>query len=92
MLIREFEMVVCCMISRMEIYYLSMRAVAQQMGKKQEYEALLADNQHNQAVQPPLGAMDFDVKKWQLDTFLVYYVVLLRLLESTKRTDLISGG
>lgn len=61
----------------MEIYYLSMRALAQQMGEKQEYEALLEDNQNNQAVQPPLGAIEVDVKTWQLDTFLVDCVVLL---------------
>lgn len=63
------------MYSRMEIYYLRLRVLVQQMGKKQDNEALLADNQNTQAVQPSLGAMEVDVKTWQLDTFLVKYVV-----------------
>lgn len=46
--------------SRMEIHYLSMRDAAQHMGKKHEY--FLANTQHNQAVQPPLGGMEADVK------------------------------
>ncbi|XP_072545413.1 uncharacterized protein [Salminus brasiliensis] len=56
---------------RMEIYYPSMRALAQQMEKEQEYEALLS---HNQSFQAPPGATEVDVKTWQL----------LRLLESTE--------
>ncbi|XP_036448688.1 coiled-coil domain-containing protein 162 [Colossoma macropomum] len=56
---------------RMEIYYPSMRALAQQMEKEQEYEALLS---HNQPFQAPPGAAEVDVKTWQL----------LRLLESTE--------
>ncbi|KAI4884589.1 hypothetical protein NFI96_034543 [Prochilodus magdalenae] len=57
---------------RMEIYYPSMRALAQQMEKEQEYEALLL---HNQSIQAPPGAAEVDVKTWQQ---------LLRLLESTE--------
>lgn len=68
------------MYRRMEIYYLSIRALAQQMEKKQEYEAFLADNEHNQAVHPPLGAMEVDVKTWQLDEFIVNCVVVLLLI------------
>ncbi|XP_017555415.2 uncharacterized protein si:ch73-242m19.1 isoform X3 [Pygocentrus nattereri] len=56
---------------RMEIYYPSMRALAQQLDKEQEYEALLS---HNQPFQVPPGAAEVDVKTWQL----------LRLLESTE--------
>lgn len=68
------------MYRRMEIYYLSIWALAQQMEKKQEYEAFLADNKHNQAVHPPLGAMEVDVKTWQLDEFIVNCVVVLLLI------------
>lgn len=44
------------------------------MGKKQEYEGLLADNQQKQAVQPSLQAIEGDVK---LDTFFVICVKIM---------------
>ncbi|KAL0969797.1 hypothetical protein UPYG_G00232430 [Umbra pygmaea] len=56
---------------RKEIHYPSMRALAQQMGKEMEFEALLSDNQ---PLLPPAGASEVDIKTCQL----------LRLLESTE--------
>ncbi|XP_066543026.1 coiled-coil domain-containing protein 162-like isoform X2 [Hoplias malabaricus] len=56
---------------RMEIYYPSMRALAQQMEKEQEYEALLS---HSQLFPVPPGVTEVEVKTWQL----------LRLLECTE--------
>ncbi|XP_051725343.1 uncharacterized protein si:ch73-242m19.1 isoform X1 [Ctenopharyngodon idella] len=56
---------------RVEIYFPSMQALAQQMDKEKEYEIVLSQTQ---SVLPPPGAADVDVKTWQL----------LRLLEITE--------
>ncbi|XP_058604874.1 uncharacterized protein si:ch73-242m19.1 isoform X3 [Onychostoma macrolepis] len=56
---------------RVEIYFPSMQALAQQMEKEKEYEILLSQTQ---SVLPPPGAAEVDVKTWQL----------LRLLEVTE--------
>ncbi|XP_051501950.1 coiled-coil domain-containing protein 162-like [Myxocyprinus asiaticus] len=56
---------------RTEIYFPSMQALAQHMGKEKEYELVLSQNQ---SVQPPPGAAEVDIKTWQL----------LRLLEITE--------
>ncbi|KAL1257483.1 hypothetical protein QQF64_010727 [Cirrhinus molitorella] len=56
---------------RVEIYFPSMQALAQQMDKEREYEILLSQTQ---SVLPPPGAAEVDVKTWQL----------LRLLEITE--------
>ncbi|XP_016401411.1 uncharacterized protein si:ch73-242m19.1 [Sinocyclocheilus rhinocerous] len=56
---------------RVEIYFPSMQALAQQMDKEKEYEILLSQTQ---SVLPPPGAAEADVKMWQL----------LRLLEITE--------
>ncbi|XP_052476177.1 uncharacterized protein si:ch73-242m19.1 [Carassius gibelio] len=56
---------------RVEIYFPSMQALAQQMDKEKEYEVLLSQTQ---SVLPPPGAAEVDVKMWQL----------LRLLEITE--------
>ncbi|CAB1331275.1 unnamed protein product [Coregonus sp. 'balchen'] len=54
-----------------DIEYPSMRALAQQMGKQKDFEALLSDNQ---PLLPPAGASEVHIKTCQL----------LRLLESTE--------
>ncbi|XP_050989917.1 uncharacterized protein si:ch73-242m19.1 [Labeo rohita] len=56
---------------RVEVYFPSMQALAQQMDKEGEYEILLSQTQ---SVLPPPGAAEVDVKTWQL----------LRLLEFTE--------
>ncbi|KAK6307562.1 hypothetical protein J4Q44_G00227100 [Coregonus suidteri] len=56
---------------RADIEYPSMRALAQQMGKQKDFEALLSDNQ---PLLPPAGASEVHIKTCQL----------LRLLESTE--------
>uniref|UniRef100_A0A4W6F2I5 Coiled-coil domain-containing protein 162-like n=1 Tax=Lates calcarifer TaxID=8187 RepID=A0A4W6F2I5_LATCA len=56
---------------RAEIFYPSMKALAQQMGKERDYEVLISGSQ---ALLPPPGASEVDVKAWQLH----------RLLESTE--------
>ncbi|XP_049452775.1 uncharacterized protein si:ch73-242m19.1 isoform X1 [Epinephelus fuscoguttatus] len=56
---------------RAEIFYPSMRALAQQMGKERDYEVLISGSQ---SLLPPPGASEVDVKAWQLH----------KLLESTE--------
>ncbi|XP_039992863.1 coiled-coil domain-containing protein 162-like [Xiphias gladius] len=56
---------------RAEIFYPSMKALAQQMGKERDYEVLISGSQ---SLLPPPGASEVDVKAWQLH----------RLLESTE--------
>ncbi|KAF7666918.1 hypothetical protein LDENG_00087360 [Lucifuga dentata] len=56
---------------RTEIFYPSMRALAQHMGKQRDYELLISGSQ---SLLPPVGASEVDVKFWQLH----------RLLESTE--------
>ncbi|TDG99230.1 hypothetical protein EPR50_G00207510 [Perca flavescens] len=56
---------------RAEIFYPSMRALAQQMGKARDYEVLISGSQY---LLPPSGASEVDVKAWQLH----------KLLESTE--------
>ncbi|KAM9433887.1 uncharacterized protein ACWYII_017323 isoform 3-T3 [Salvelinus alpinus] len=56
---------------RADIQYPSMRALAQQMGKEKDFEALLSDSQ---PLLPPAGASEVHIKTFQL----------LRLLESTE--------
>eukprot|EP00064_Thunnus_orientalis_P010332 superscaffoldBa00001395_g10358 len=58
-------------IYRAEIFYPSMRALAQQLGKEHDYEVLISGSQ---SLLPPPGASEVDVKVWQLH----------RLLESTE--------
>uniref|UniRef100_A0A672NVI8 Uncharacterized protein n=1 Tax=Sinocyclocheilus grahami TaxID=75366 RepID=A0A672NVI8_SINGR len=48
---------------RVEIYFPSMQALAQQMDKEKEYEILLSQTQ---SVLPPPGAAEADVKMWQV--------------------------
>ncbi|XP_047466605.1 uncharacterized protein si:ch73-242m19.1 [Mugil cephalus] len=48
---------------RAEVFYPSMRALAQQMGKERDYEALISGSQ---SLLPPPGAAEVDVKTWQL--------------------------
>ncbi|KAM7403482.1 hypothetical protein PAMA_004100 [Pampus argenteus] len=52
---------------RAEIFYPSMRALAQQMGKEREYEVLISGSQS--LLNPP-GASEVDVKAWQLHRLL----------------------
>ncbi|XP_044023592.1 uncharacterized protein si:ch73-242m19.1 isoform X2 [Siniperca chuatsi] len=56
---------------RAEIFYPSMRALAQQMCKERDYEVLISGSQ---SLLPPPGASEVDVKAWQLH----------KLLESTE--------
>uniref|UniRef100_A0A3B4TWC7 Coiled-coil domain containing 162 n=1 Tax=Seriola dumerili TaxID=41447 RepID=A0A3B4TWC7_SERDU len=56
---------------RAEIFYPSMRALAQHMGKERGYEVVVSGSQ---SLLPPPGASEVDVKAWQLH----------RLLESTE--------
>uniref|UniRef100_A0AAQ6IJB5 Si:ch73-242m19.1 n=1 Tax=Anabas testudineus TaxID=64144 RepID=A0AAQ6IJB5_ANATE len=56
---------------RAEIFYPSMKALAQHMGKERDYEILISGSQ---SLLPPPGASDVDVKAWQLH----------KLLESTE--------
>ncbi|KAI3367519.1 hypothetical protein L3Q82_026373, partial [Scortum barcoo] len=56
---------------RAEIFYPSMRALAQQMGKERDYEVLISGSQ---SLLVPPGASEVDVKAWQLH----------KLLESTE--------
>ncbi|XP_068195776.1 coiled-coil domain-containing protein 162-like [Antennarius striatus] len=56
---------------RVEIFYPSMRDLAKQMGKLRDYELLISGSQ---ALIPPPGASEVDVKTWQLH----------KLLESTE--------
>lgn len=53
-------MILCC---RVEIYFPSMQALAQQMDKEKEYEIVLSQTQ---SFVPPPGATDVDVKTWQV--------------------------
>lgn len=50
---------------RAEIFYPSMKALAQQMGKERDYEILVSGSQ---SLVPPPGASDIDVKAWQVET------------------------
>uniref|UniRef100_A0A3B4TWZ3 Uncharacterized protein n=1 Tax=Seriola dumerili TaxID=41447 RepID=A0A3B4TWZ3_SERDU len=59
------------LLSRAEIFYPSMRALAQHMGKERGYEVVVSGSQ---SLLPPPGASEVDVKAWQLH----------RLLESTE--------
>ncbi|XP_019133387.2 uncharacterized protein si:ch73-242m19.1 [Larimichthys crocea] len=52
---------------RAEIFYPSMRALAEQMGKERDYEVLISGSQ---ALLPPPGASEVDVKAWQLHKLL----------------------
>ncbi|KAM7376223.1 hypothetical protein PAMP_005966 [Pampus punctatissimus] len=52
---------------RAEIFYPSMRALAQQMGKERDYEVLISGSQS--LLNPP-GASEVDVKAWQLHRLL----------------------
>uniref|UniRef100_A0A3Q3R6Y7 Uncharacterized protein n=1 Tax=Monopterus albus TaxID=43700 RepID=A0A3Q3R6Y7_MONAL len=54
-----------------EIFYPSMKSLAQQMGKERDYEILVYGTQ---SLLPPPGAAEVDVKTWQLH----------KLLESTE--------
>ncbi|XP_029349013.1 coiled-coil domain-containing protein 162-like [Echeneis naucrates] len=56
---------------RAEIFYPSMKALAQNMGKDRDYEVLMSGSK---SLLPPPGASEVDVKTWQLH----------RLLESTE--------
>uniref|UniRef100_A0A3Q3K4T7 Coiled-coil domain-containing protein 162-like n=1 Tax=Monopterus albus TaxID=43700 RepID=A0A3Q3K4T7_MONAL len=56
---------------RDEIFYPSMKSLAQQMGKERDYEILVYGTQ---SLLPPPGAAEVDVKTWQLH----------KLLESTE--------
>lgn len=56
---------------RAEIFYPSMRALAQHMRQEREYEALVSGRQ---SLLPPAGAAEVDVRTWQLH----------KLLESTE--------
>uniref|UniRef100_A0A671N6U4 Uncharacterized protein n=1 Tax=Sinocyclocheilus anshuiensis TaxID=1608454 RepID=A0A671N6U4_9TELE len=55
---------------RVEIYFPSMQALAQQMDKEKEYEILLSQTQ---SVLPPPGAAEADVKMWQVVVFQVTF-------------------
>lgn len=55
-----WPMILCC---RVEVYFPSMQALAQQMDKEGEYEILLSQTQ---SVLPPPGAAEVDVKTWQV--------------------------
>ncbi|XP_029973332.1 coiled-coil domain-containing protein 162-like [Salarias fasciatus] len=48
---------------RTEIFFPSMRALARQMGKERDYEALISGSQ---SLLPPPGASEVEVKTWQL--------------------------
>ncbi|XP_047193536.1 uncharacterized protein si:ch73-242m19.1 isoform X3 [Scophthalmus maximus] len=52
---------------RAEIFYPSMKALAQQMGKARDYELLISGGQ---SFLPPPGAPEIDVKAWQLSRLL----------------------
>ncbi|XP_045918386.1 uncharacterized protein si:ch73-242m19.1 isoform X3 [Micropterus dolomieu] len=52
---------------RAEIFYPSMRALAQQMGKERDYEVLISGSP---SLLPPPGASEVDVKAWQLQSLL----------------------
>ncbi|XP_059209493.1 coiled-coil domain-containing protein 162-like [Centropristis striata] len=56
---------------RAEIFYPSMRSLAQHMGTERDYEVLISGSQ---SLLPPPGASEVDVKAWQLH----------KLLESTE--------
>ncbi|XP_067336381.1 uncharacterized protein si:ch73-242m19.1 isoform X1 [Channa argus] len=56
---------------RAEIFYPSMKALAQQLGNERDYEILISGSQ---SLLPPPGASEVDVKVWQLH----------KLLESTE--------
>ncbi len=51
------------MLYRAEIFYPSMRALAQQMGKERDYEVLISGSQ---SLLTPPGASEVDVKAWQV--------------------------
>uniref|UniRef100_A0A672G9E6 Coiled-coil domain containing 162 n=1 Tax=Salarias fasciatus TaxID=181472 RepID=A0A672G9E6_SALFA len=48
---------------RTEIFFPSMRALARQMGKERDYEALISGSQ---SLLPPPGASEVEVKTWQV--------------------------
>lgn len=48
---------------RVEIYFPSMQALAQQMENEKEYEILLSQTQ---SVLPPSGAAEVEIKTWQV--------------------------
>lgn len=50
---------------RTEIFYPSMRALAKRMGKQRDYEVLILDSH---SLQPPSGALEVDVKTFQVAT------------------------
>ncbi|XP_015211614.2 uncharacterized protein si:ch73-242m19.1 isoform X3 [Lepisosteus oculatus] len=52
---------------RVEILYPTMRALARQLGKEEEYERLVSDSQ---PVLPPVGASEVDIKKHQVQKLL----------------------
>lgn len=52
-------------ICRTEIFYPSMRALAQRMGTQRDYEVLISGSQ---SLQPPPGALEVDVKTFQVAT------------------------
>lgn len=51
------------LLYRAEIFYPSMRALAQQMGRERDYEVLISGSQ---SFLPPPGASEVDVKAWQV--------------------------
>lgn len=61
---------------RVEIYFPSMQALAQQMEKEKEYEIVLSQTQ---SVLPPPGAAEVDVKTWQVLYVNQGYYHLLKL-------------
>lgn len=52
-------------LCRTEIFYPSMRALAQRMGTQRDYEVLISGSQ---SLQPPPGALEVDVKTFQVAT------------------------
>jgi len=74
--VKQICVLFCPMILcfRVEIYFPSMQALAQQMDKEKEYEIVLSQSQ---SVLPPAGAAEVDVKTWQvLDVNQGYYHLL----------------
>lgn len=65
-----------------------MRALAQQMEKEQEYEALLSHNRHFQA---PPGATEVSVKIWQVHRHLswIFCNIINRLFSLLSMDDLV---
>lgn len=65
------------MLYRAEIFYPSMKALAQQMGKERDYEVLISGSQ---ALLPPPGASEVDVKAWQVQVQQIHTVMVLMVL------------